>query len=51
MYPFSIAQGSKANPGSQTFTVEKMEVNVAVDPTDFAVPATLKAPKPVAEKK
>src|SRR5881227_1366880 len=51
MYPFSIAQGSKANPGSQTFTVEKMEVNVAVDPADFAVPASLKAPKPVAEKK
>src|SRR3989442_3525335 len=25
MYPFSIAQGSKSNPGSQTFTVEKME--------------------------
>ncbi len=51
MYPFSIAQGSKANPGAQTFTVEKMEVNVAVDPADFAVPASLKAPKPVAEKK
>jgi len=51
MYPFSIAQGSKANPGAQTFTVEKMEVNVAVDPADFAVPPSLKAPKPVAEKK
>jgi hypothetical protein len=52
MYPFSVAQGSKSNPGSQTFTVEKMEVNVAADPADFAVPASLKqAPKPVADKK
>ena len=52
MYPFSIAQGSKSNPGSQTFTVEKMEVNVAVDPADFALPASLKqAPKPAVEKK
>src|SRR5882672_12793328 len=52
MYPFSIAQGSKANPGAQTFTVEKMEVNVAIDPADFGVPASLKqAPKSGAEKK
>src|SRR5882724_5049684 len=52
MYPFSIAQGSKSNPGSQTFTVEKMEVNVAIDPADFALPASLKqAPKPAADKK
>src|SRR5882724_53249 len=52
MYPFSIAQGSKSNPGSQTFTVEKMEVNVAIDPADFAVPASLKqAPKSAADKK
>src|SRR6266404_7001264 len=52
MYPFSIAQGSKNNPGSQTFTVEKMEVNVAIDPADFGVPASLKqAPKSAADKK
>ncbi len=52
MYPFSIAQGSKSNPGSQTFTVEKMEVNVAVDSADFAVPASLKqTPKSAADKK
>ncbi len=52
MYPFSIAQGSKSNPGSQTFTVEKMEVNVAIDPADFGVPASLKqAPKSAADKK
>src|SRR6266436_8400425 len=52
MYPFSIAQGSKSNPGSQTFTVEKLEVNVAIDPADFAVPASLKqAPKAAPDKK
>ena len=52
MYPFSIAQGSKSNPGSQMFTVEKMEVNVTIDPADFAVPASLKqAPKSAADKK
>jgi hypothetical protein len=42
MYPFSISQGSKANPGAQTTTVEKIEVNVNIDPADFAVPAALK---------
>jgi hypothetical protein len=52
MYPFSIAVGSKSNPGSQTFTVEKMEVNVSIDAADFALPASLKqAPKSAAEKK
>jgi hypothetical protein len=52
MYPFSIAQGSKSNPGSQMFTVEKMEVNVTIDPADFAVPASLKqAPKSATDKK
>jgi hypothetical protein len=34
------------------FTVEKMEVNVTIDPADFAVPASLKqAPKSAADKK
>ncbi len=42
MYPFSISQGSKANPAAQTTTVEKIEVNVNIDPADFAVPASLK---------
>jgi hypothetical protein len=42
MFPFSIAQGSKANPGAQTTTVEKVEVNVPINPADFAVPASLK---------
>jgi len=52
MFPFSIAQGTKSNPGRQTTTVEKIEVNVALNSTAFAVPAALKqAPKASAEKK
>jgi hypothetical protein len=42
MYPYSIAQGTKANPAQQTTTVEKIEVNVPINPSDFAVPASLK---------
>lgn len=52
MYPFSISQGSKANPAEQSTTVEKIEVNVPIDKADFALPASLKqAPKSDAEKK
>jgi hypothetical protein len=42
MYPFTISQGSKANPGAQTTTFEKIEVNVNINPADFAVPPSLK---------
>jgi hypothetical protein len=50
MYPFSVATGSKSNPGSETFTVERVEVNVPVDNADFALPTSLKqAPKPEAK--
>ncbi len=42
MYPFSISSGSKNNPEAQTSTVQKMEVNVTIDPADFALPASLK---------
>ena len=42
MYPFTISQGSKANPGAQTTTFEKIEVNVNLNPADFAVPPSLK---------
>ena len=42
MYPYSISQGSKANPSVQTTTIEKIEVNVPIDKADFAVPASLK---------
>jgi hypothetical protein len=52
MYPFSVSTGPKNNPGAQTVTVQKIEVNESVDSTDFALPASLKqAPKPAAEKK
>jgi len=46
MYPFSISEGSKANPAESTVTVEKIEVNVPMDQTDFALPASLKEGKP-----
>jgi hypothetical protein len=42
MYPFTIAQGSKANPGAQTTTYDKIEVNVNINPSDFAVPRALR---------
>ncbi len=52
MYPYSVSQGSKANPSAQTVTVEKIEVNQAIDNADFAVPASLKqASKADASKK
>ena len=47
MYPFSIAFGPKNDPSSwQTVTVDKMEVNVPIDASDFAVPASLKNSAP-----
>jgi hypothetical protein len=42
MYPFSISQGSKENPAQSTVTVEKIEVNVNINPADFALPPSLK---------
>jgi len=52
MYPYSISQGSKANPSQQTTAIEKIEVNVPIDQNDFAVPASLKqTSKAEAEKK
>jgi hypothetical protein len=42
MFPFSISQGAKSNPGAQTTTVEKMEVNVPIDPGEFAIPPSLR---------
>jgi len=52
MYPFSVSQGSKENPAESTTTVEKIEANVPIDASDFAVPASLKsAAKSDAQKK
>jgi hypothetical protein len=43
MYPFSVASGPKNDPSSwQTVTVEKIEVNIPLEQSEFAVPATLK---------
>jgi hypothetical protein len=42
MYPFAISQGSKANPAAQTTTIQKVEVNVPINPADFAVPRVLR---------
>jgi len=42
MYPFSISEGPKDNPGAQVTTIEKIEVNLAVPDSDFALPASLK---------
>jgi hypothetical protein len=51
MFPYSISQGAKANPDARsTVNVEKMEVNVAINPADFAVPASLKQSKPETAK-
>ncbi|MGO9126036.1 MAG: hypothetical protein ACLP6G_14245 [Terriglobales bacterium] len=43
MYPFSIASGPKNDPTSwQTISVEKIDVNVPLENSEFAVPASLK---------
>jgi hypothetical protein len=42
MFAFSISSGPKNNPDAQTTTVQKMEVNVPIDPADFNLPASLK---------
>jgi hypothetical protein len=42
MYPFAISQGSRANPATQTTTIRKIEVNVNINPADFAVPRALR---------
>lgn len=43
MYPFSIASGPKNDPTSwQTVTVEKIEVNVPLERSEFDIPASLK---------
>jgi hypothetical protein len=42
MYPFSISEGPRNNPGAQVSTVQKIEVNVAFQDSDFALPASLR---------
>jgi hypothetical protein len=42
MYPFSISEGPRNNPGAQVTTIDKIEVNVAFQESDFALPASLR---------
>jgi hypothetical protein len=42
MYPFSISEGPRGNPGAQMTTIEKIQVNVPMQDSDFALPASLR---------
>src|SRR5712672_602006 len=42
MYPFSISEGPRSDPGGQVTTIEKIEVNVPLQQSDFALPASLR---------
>jgi hypothetical protein len=42
MYPFSISEGPRSNPGAQVTTIRKIEVNVPMQDSDFALPASLR---------
>jgi hypothetical protein len=42
MYPFSISEGPRNSPGAQVTTIDKIEVNVPMQESDFAVPASLR---------
>ena len=42
MYPFSISEGPRSNPGAQVTTIDKIQVNVAFQESDFALPASLR---------
>lgn len=42
MFPYSVTTGSKNNPDGMTVTIEKIEVNIPIPASDFAVPASLK---------
>ncbi|HLW84706.1 MAG TPA: hypothetical protein VKR60_05780 [Candidatus Sulfotelmatobacter sp.] len=42
MYPFSISEGAKSNPGAQNTTIEKIEANVPIEASEFALPPSLR---------
>jgi hypothetical protein len=42
MYPFSISEGPRNNPGAQVTTIQKIEVNVFIPDSDFGLPASLR---------
>src|ERR1700684_3570073 len=43
MFPFSLSSGPKNNPDEQTYTMQKMEANVTIDPRDFMLPPSLRS--------
>src|ERR1700730_9045764 len=43
MFPFSISSGPKNRPDEQTYTMQKMEANVTIDPRDFMLPPSLRS--------
>jgi hypothetical protein len=38
MFPFTMSQGAKGQPGGFTLTASKVEINVKIDDKDFAYP-------------
>ena len=42
MYPFSLSEGPRSNPGAQVTTIEKIAVNIPFQDSDFALPASLR---------
>lgn len=51
MFPYSISQGSKTNPSENTITIEKIDVNLPIEQSDFTLPASLKQPSKTDEEK
>jgi hypothetical protein len=50
MFPFSISSGPKQDPSSwSTTTMDKIEVNVPLENSEFALPASLKSASPLKE--
>lgn len=51
MFPYSMTQGSKMNPEESTITIQKIDVNVPIEQSDFALPASLKQSSQAGEGK
>ena len=49
-FPFAIQRGETGSEDRTTFTVEKIEVNVPIDDSQFSVPASKTEAKPSASK-
>ena len=47
LFPFALESKAKGAPAGQTFTLEKAEINPAVDEASFQMPAVAKAPETV----